>query len=117
MCACDDAKEDEIRRLEESKKSQDHDDRLGVVVRDDAMRSMGKRKIDGDDHSGTSGGGKVIKLMALMHDQIQSELDFQKEKFDAELVERRKDRELVAEQFRQQQETMAKLLDMLIKKS
>ncbi|RLO05937.1 hypothetical protein DYB28_002781 [Aphanomyces astaci] len=108
LSAHDDAKEEESQRIADAKKTQEHNDNLGSVVREEAMQSLGKRKHDVDD-DGVS--------------RIQSELEFQREKHENEIKERQKDRELLAQQIwnqqesmRIQQESMAALIKLLMNK-
>ncbi|KAG9410825.1 hypothetical protein AC1031_018849 [Aphanomyces cochlioides] len=69
LAAFDDAKEEEAQRNEATKKNLDHDENLGSIVHDEALKSLGKRKKEDDDEtSGKQGGGKVIKMMAMMHE-------------------------------------------------
>ena len=63
LCAFDDAKEAEIQRIEDTKKKQENDEQMGLVVRDEAMQAMGKRKrTEDDESSGGSGNGKLMKV-------------------------------------------------------
>ncbi|CAK4612186.1 unnamed protein product [Aphanomyces euteiches] len=117
LAALDDTKEEEALRNDWTKKSTEHDKSLGNIVREEALKSMGKRKCEDDDEaSSKQGGGKVIKMMSMMHEQAQSELEFQKERFMLDLEERRKDREVLIEQLRQLQDMMSKLFDALLNK-
>ncbi|ETW05542.1 hypothetical protein H310_03294 [Aphanomyces invadans] len=68
-------------------------------IRDEAMKSQGKRKAKGfDDESASTGGGKMLK-----------EREFQAE-------ERNKDREIQAQLIQMLQTTMTALLSALVKK-
>ncbi|CAK4075189.1 unnamed protein product [Aphanomyces euteiches] len=117
LAAFDDAKEEEALRNDWRMKSTEHDESLGNIVREEALKSMGKHKCEGDDEaSSKQGGGKVVKMMSMMHEQVQSELEFQKERFMLDLEDRRKDREVLIEQLRQQQDMMSKLFDALLNK-
>ncbi|RHY50210.1 hypothetical protein DYB38_009453 [Aphanomyces astaci] len=124
LSAHDDAKEEESQRIADAKKTQEHNDNLGSVVREEAMQSLGKRKHDVDDDGACRGGdGKILKVTTMMHEQVQSELEFQREKHENEIKERQKDRELLAQQIwnqqesmRIQQESMAALIKLLMNK-
>ncbi|KAF0758040.1 hypothetical protein AaE_004066 [Aphanomyces astaci] len=62
LSAHDDAKEEESQRIADAKKTQEHNDNLGSVVREEAMQSLGKRKHDVDDDGvSRSGGGTMLK--------------------------------------------------------
>ncbi|ETV85564.1 hypothetical protein H257_03272 [Aphanomyces astaci] len=89
LSAHDDAKEEESQRIADAKISQEHTDNLGSVVREEAMQSLGKWKHDVDDNGASrGGGGKMLKVMTMMHEQVQSELEFQREKHENEIKER-----------------------------
>ncbi|RHZ14227.1 hypothetical protein DYB31_012138 [Aphanomyces astaci] len=66
---------------------------------------------------------KEEDVMTMMQEQVQSELEFQREKHENEIKERQKDRELLAQQIwnqqesmRIQQESMAALIKLLMNK-
>ncbi|RHY13923.1 hypothetical protein DYB32_010890 [Aphanomyces invadans] len=117
LAAFEDAKEEEAARAAETKKAMEANEQLGLVVRDEAMQSLGKRKrgVNEDDATTTSGGGKIMKVISMLHEQSVSELTFQREKFNREMEEREKDRQVLTEQMRQQHESTLKQQEAMLK--
>ncbi|ETV97973.1 hypothetical protein H310_09278 [Aphanomyces invadans] len=79
LSTLDDAKEEEVQRIASMKNLQEHNENLSSIVREEAMQSLGKRKVDPDDDVvSRGGGGKMMKVMAMMHEQARSDLEFQR---------------------------------------
>ncbi|ETV95823.1 hypothetical protein H310_10868 [Aphanomyces invadans] len=107
LAAYDDAKNADQRRADESRELANHSEAMGSLIRAEAMESMGKRKRKNDEDEGA----KV-------------ELDFQRERMQKEMEERRIELEerqmepqLMAEQLRQQQDSLALLMRMMIERN
>ncbi|RHY21299.1 hypothetical protein DYB32_009852 [Aphanomyces invadans] len=49
LSTLDDAKEEEVQRIASMKKFQEHNENLSSIVREEAMQSLGKGKVDPDD--------------------------------------------------------------------
>jgi hypothetical protein len=116
LAAYDDSKLADARRAEDQRDAAEHVAAMGQQIRLEAMESMGKRKRGKDDDDGGSGGGKFMKMFTLLHEQSQAELQFQREKLEKELEEKRLERQVLTDQIRQQNETMTMLLKAVIEK-
>ncbi|ETV89759.1 hypothetical protein H310_15412, partial [Aphanomyces invadans] len=118
VAAYDDAKEEEAQKAALQKKSLEDSEQVGHIIREEAMLSLGKRKKARDDEgSGRGGNSKVVRMMAMMHEQVKADMEFQRIKHANEMEERQKDRELFAQQIRHQQESMTALINLLVNKS
>ncbi|ETV82891.1 hypothetical protein H257_04666 [Aphanomyces astaci] len=128
MAAYDDVKGAKARRAEANRHAAEQMEAMGSQIRAEALESLGKRKRDKDGDDTATGGGKFKTVFTLMHEQAQADLEFQRTKFETEVNERRLDRQLLAEQLRQQQESMAEqfrqqqpsriaLMKLIVKKS
>ncbi|KAF0691136.1 Aste57867_17580 [Aphanomyces stellatus] len=130
IAAYDDAVEEEQRRLEECQREAEKIDSMGAQIRDEAMQSLGKRKVRDTDGENSSSGGsatKIVKMMELVQKDTTSEFEFRKFKYEEELKQRREDREIeaqkrakdramFAEQSRLQHEAIMSVLQLLAKK-
>ncbi|KAG9413176.1 hypothetical protein AC1031_016199 [Aphanomyces cochlioides] len=122
--AYDDWKSEDKARLDEAQRQAEHIESLGATVREEAMKSLGKRKASSqevDPGNSTSGGGNIIKMMKILHDDSAADLEFRKYQYEKDLEEREKirtmefeerkrERELFIEQMRMQHEVLVKLL-------
>ncbi|KAF0704142.1 hypothetical protein AaE_015093 [Aphanomyces astaci] len=101
---------------------------MGATIREEAMQSLGKRKkidqVDGDA-GGANNGGTLAKMMKMMHDDYNADLEFRKYQYEIdqeereavrsrEYEERRIERELQAEQLRCDRERHATQLRMYL---
>ncbi|ETV78829.1 hypothetical protein H257_07657 [Aphanomyces astaci] len=111
LASYDDIKGAEAQRADETRHTAEQMEAMGSQVRAEALVSLGKRKRDKD-----------------ADDAAQADLQFQREKFETEVEERRLDRQLLAEQlgrqqqsmaeqFRQQQQSFIELMKLVVEKS
>ncbi|KAF0706783.1 hypothetical protein AaE_013950 [Aphanomyces astaci] len=107
LASYDDIKGAEAQRADETRHTAEQMEAMGSQVRAEALVSLGKRKREKDADDAGTGGGKFMNVFTLMHEQAQADLQFQREKFETEVDERRFDRQLLAEQLRRQQQSMA----------
>ncbi|ETW05262.1 hypothetical protein H310_04226 [Aphanomyces invadans] len=131
----DEAKQEEHRRAANECEEAATVEENGATVRDEAMRSQGKRKAqEDDDESRGGGGGKMLKVLSLMNESNKCELDLRKLMFEKEMEERKldqikeleeraKDREaqlqlvqMQAQQVQMLQSTLTSLLSALVNK-
>ncbi|RHY25499.1 hypothetical protein DYB32_008282, partial [Aphanomyces invadans] len=104
LAAYDDAKNADQRRADESRELANHSEAMGSLIRAEAMESMGKRKRKNDEDEWVPSDGKLMRVITLMQEQAKAELDFQRERMQKEmeerrfeLEERRMERQLMAE--------------------
>ncbi|RHY91962.1 hypothetical protein DYB31_016599, partial [Aphanomyces astaci] len=128
LSAFDDWKNEEKVRLEEVQQEADRVDAMAATIRDEAMKSLGKRKKAGQDdgEAGSGGGSAMTKMMKMMHDDSKADLEFRMRVYDSDLKEReiirekefedrRCERELRAEQLRFQHEQLRVQHEMMMK--
>ncbi|RHY04557.1 hypothetical protein DYB25_013624 [Aphanomyces astaci] len=94
----DEAKNEEMRRASTEDSTAARSEEAGALVRDEAMKSQGKRKAEEGDGESNASGGKMLKILTLMNEGNRSELDLRKFMFERELEERKKDREREVEE-------------------
>ncbi|RQM14236.1 hypothetical protein B5M09_007890 [Aphanomyces astaci] len=117
----DDWKKRDKLRLEDVTHEAERVETIGATIREEAMQSLGKRKkidqVDGDAGGGNNG-GTLAKMMKMMHDDNNADLEFRKYQYEKdqeereavrsrEYEERRIERELQAEQLRCDRESQA----------
>ncbi|KAF0705811.1 hypothetical protein AaE_014368 [Aphanomyces astaci] len=122
----DDWKKRDKLRLEDVMREAERVETMGATIREEAMQSLGKRKkidqVDGDTGGGNNG-GTLAKMMKMMHDDNNADLEFRKYQYEKdqeereavrsrEYEERRIERELQAEQLRCDRESQATQLRM-----
>ncbi|ETV70313.1 hypothetical protein H257_14013 [Aphanomyces astaci] len=112
----DDNKAEKRGRLEEAQREADRIESLGKTVREEALQSLGKRRLaqDGEGSSG-GGGGKLFKIMSMIQDDNKAKLEIRKLQYEKDLEERQKDRDVLIEQSRMQHEAMMNILAALNK--
>ncbi|RHZ00115.1 hypothetical protein DYB35_011887, partial [Aphanomyces astaci] len=94
----DEAKSIEMRHASTEDSTAVRSEEAGALVRDEAMKSQGKRKAEDGDGESNASGGKMLKILTLMNEGHRSELDLRKFMFERELEERKKDREREVEE-------------------
>ncbi|ETV87424.1 hypothetical protein H257_01006 [Aphanomyces astaci] len=118
VSAYTDSKFQEKARHERVAADQEKNEVDGMYIRNEAIQTMGKRKSLDDDFEKASGaGGRFMKITTAMQEDTKAdrelsndELEFRKCKYDKELEERQKDRELASQQSRLQHETILAML-------
>ncbi|RHY00343.1 hypothetical protein DYB25_003299 [Aphanomyces astaci] len=118
LAAYTDSKFQDKARHEQVVADQEKNEGDGMYIRNEAMQTMGKRKSLDDDFEKASGaGGRFMKITTVMQEDAKAdrelrkdELEFRKYKYDKELEERQKDRELASQQSRLQHETILAML-------
>ncbi|KAF0706950.1 hypothetical protein AaE_013864 [Aphanomyces astaci] len=128
----DEAKNEEMRRASTEDSTAARSEEAGALVRDEAMKSQGKRKAeDGDGESNASGNRSELDLRKFMfareleerkkdreHEVEERQRNFEERKMDRqrEVNERQKDREVQMQQMQVMQSAMTTVLDALVKK-
>ncbi|RHY22265.1 hypothetical protein DYB32_009549 [Aphanomyces invadans] len=92
LCAqVDDAKHEEARRAAMEIEAAERAEESAEIVREEAMKSFGKRKTrEGDEETS---GGKMLKVLSLINEANKGEVELRKYMFEKEIEERQKDRE------------------------
>ncbi|RHY28473.1 hypothetical protein DYB32_005951 [Aphanomyces invadans] len=117
LAQVDDAKNDELQRSALNDEAACRAEDSATKVRDEAMKSQGKRKMrESDDDASSAGGGKMLKVLAMMNEGNKSEMELRKFMFEKDMEERRKDREVQTQQLQMLQTTMTTLLSALVNK-
>ncbi|ETW01003.1 hypothetical protein H310_06639 [Aphanomyces invadans] len=90
LCAqVDDAKQEEARRAAMEIEAGEWAEESVVIVREEAMKSLGKRKTrEGDEETS---GGKMFKVLSLMNEANKGQLELRKYMFEKEIEECQKD--------------------------
>ncbi|ETV65065.1 hypothetical protein H257_18152 [Aphanomyces astaci] len=87
----DDWKKRDKLRLEDVMREAERVETMGATIREEAMQSLGKRKkidqVDGDAGGGNNG-GTLAKMMKMMHDDNNAELEFRKYQYEKDQEER-----------------------------
>ncbi|ETV69653.1 hypothetical protein H257_14676 [Aphanomyces astaci] len=128
----DEANNEEMRRASTEDSTAARSEEAGALVRDEAMKSQGKRKAEvGDGGSNASGNRSVLDLRKFMFAReleerkkdLEREVEerhrnFEERKMDRqrEVNERQKDREVQMQQMQVMQSAMTTVLDALVKK-
>ncbi|ETW04114.1 hypothetical protein H310_04474 [Aphanomyces invadans] len=87
----DKANQKEDRRMTQEIEEASNVEENGAIVREEAMKSQGKRRAkDEDDES--SGGGKMLKVLSLMNESNKRELELRRLMLEKEMEDRTKDR-------------------------
>ncbi|RHY25965.1 hypothetical protein DYB32_007982 [Aphanomyces invadans] len=112
----EEAKKEEAGRADSEAEAAARAEESAALVREEAMKSQGKRKNrEGDDEAA---GGKMLKVLTLMNDANNSELELRKFMFEKELEERQKEREVQArERVAQAKEREAQLQQLQLLQS
>ncbi|KAG9399801.1 hypothetical protein AC1031_011223 [Aphanomyces cochlioides] len=111
--AYDDWKSEDKARLVEAQKQAEQIESMGATVREEAMKSLCKRKASSQEVDPVA--AYVIKMMKVLHDDSAADLEFCKYQYEKDLEEREKirtmefeerkrERELFIEQMRMQYE-------------
>ena len=78
------------------------------------MKSQGRRKAkDADDELNGVGGGKMLKVLALMNEGNKTELELRKFMFESEMKQRTSKREKEAEERKKNRDLQAQQMQLL----